>query len=203
VTDTLPSGLVYQSASGSGWSCGAAGQTVTCASSGPLQPGASTTVSLTVFVGQAAVGTVTNTAVVSTSGDANAANDVASDQTVVGAPAAPACPQHARVVVTTTPGASGQINVTLTTAAPPIQQVRFQLSSTQTSRNAAVDVPRDPSIPSLAQNGVLNQTADFTLQVGGPRLSFVVRRLAGGAYTVPLIVTDACGDWPTFVGAGS
>jgi hypothetical protein len=98
---------------------------------------------------------------------------------------------------------SGHLNVILTATAAPIEQVRFQMSSGRGARNAAVDVPRDPAIPSLAGRGLSNQTADFALQVGGPRLSFTVRRLGAGSFSVPLVVTDACGDWPTFVGAGS
>jgi len=38
VTDTLPTGLSLASANGSGWSCSAAGSTLTCANSGPLAP---------------------------------------------------------------------------------------------------------------------------------------------------------------------
>ena len=43
VTDTLPAGLAYRSASGDGWSCSAQGQVVTCSGDGPLAEGASST----------------------------------------------------------------------------------------------------------------------------------------------------------------
>jgi hypothetical protein len=36
----------------------------------------------------------------------------------------------------------------------------------------------------------------------GADASFVVRRTAPGAVTLPLTITDGCGDWPTFVGGG-
>ena len=41
VTDTLPTGLTYVSGTGTGWSCSAVGQAVTCTTAGPLAAGAS------------------------------------------------------------------------------------------------------------------------------------------------------------------
>ena len=41
VTDTLPTGLTYVSGTGTGWSCSAVGQAVTCTTAGPLAGGAS------------------------------------------------------------------------------------------------------------------------------------------------------------------
>jgi uncharacterized repeat protein (TIGR01451 family) len=85
VTDTLPSGLSFVSASGSGWSCSGSGQTVTCTHAGPLAAGASLpNLSLTVAVGSAAVPSATNTVQVTTpSFDPNTANNTASDPTAV------------------------------------------------------------------------------------------------------------------------
>ena len=66
VTDTLPTGLSYVSATGTGWSCGAVGQTVTCTRTGNLAVGASTTViTLTVAVAPSAPANISNTASVS------------------------------------------------------------------------------------------------------------------------------------------
>jgi uncharacterized repeat protein (TIGR01451 family) len=66
VTDTLPAGLSYVSGTGTGWSCNAAGQTVTCTRSGPLASGAAAPdITLTVSVGAAAYPGVTNTVSVS------------------------------------------------------------------------------------------------------------------------------------------
>jgi len=85
VTDTLPAGLTYVSATGTGWSCGAVGQDVTCTHVGPLNNGASLPdITLTVGVAVAAVPSVTNTATVSgTLFDNQAGNDSSSDPTVV------------------------------------------------------------------------------------------------------------------------
>ena len=85
VTDTLPSGLTATAVSGVGWSCTLA--TLTCTRSDALGPGASyPPISLTVNVATAA-NSLTNTATVSGGGDANAANNTASDPTTVLLPA--------------------------------------------------------------------------------------------------------------------
>ncbi|SDI18916.1 conserved repeat domain-containing protein [Propionivibrio dicarboxylicus] len=65
VTDTLPTGLTYVSASGAGWSCGASGQVVTCTRTGSLAKGASANaIAVTATVANTATGTLTNSATV-------------------------------------------------------------------------------------------------------------------------------------------
>jgi len=88
VTDVLPAGLTYVSGVGGGWTCGAAAQTVTCTHPPILDSGSSfPPIALTVAATGAALPGVTNTAVVtSSSHDVNAANDMASDVTVVVGP---------------------------------------------------------------------------------------------------------------------
>lgn len=83
VTDPLPNGLTYSSASGSGWTCGASGQLVTCTHPGPFGPGAGSTVTLVVNIGSGAFPTITNSATVSTAGDTKSKNDTAYDPTTV------------------------------------------------------------------------------------------------------------------------
>jgi len=85
VTDTLPAGLSYVSATGTGWTCGAVGQDVTCTHVGPLANGASLPdITLTVGVAAAAAPSVTNTAsVAGTAFDNQAGNDSSSDLTTV------------------------------------------------------------------------------------------------------------------------
>lgn len=87
VTDTLPAGLSFVSASGTAWTCGAVGQNVTCTHPGPLTASNSLpNITLNVLAGAAAVPSVTNTAVVAgTSPDANNADNSSSDLTVVDA----------------------------------------------------------------------------------------------------------------------
>jgi uncharacterized repeat protein (TIGR01451 family) len=88
VTDTLPAGLTFVNGVGPGWTCGAAGQAVTCSHPPPLASGsAHPPLVLTVAATGAAVPSVTNTAVVtSASHDVNAANNTAADVTVVVGP---------------------------------------------------------------------------------------------------------------------
>jgi len=85
VTDTLPAGLTYVSGTGTGWSCGAVAQVVTCTHAGPVAAGnALPTIALTVNVGNAAFPSVTNNAAVTTpSYDPDATNNSANDATTV------------------------------------------------------------------------------------------------------------------------
>ncbi|UCC83107.1 MAG: DUF11 domain-containing protein [Gemmatimonadota bacterium] len=83
LADTLPAGLTYNSHAGDGWSCTVAADIVTCTYPAALAPGASTTLTLTVDVGGAAVPGVTNRAVVSTEGDSDGDDDTSSTTTTV------------------------------------------------------------------------------------------------------------------------
>jgi MSHA biogenesis protein MshQ len=65
VTDTLPTGETYVSAIGSGWTCGAVGQAVTCTSTAAIANGSSfPTITLTVAVATSAGTSLANTATV-------------------------------------------------------------------------------------------------------------------------------------------
>lgn len=81
VVNTLPSGLSYASYSGSGWSCIASGQTVTCTRTGAITPGGSApALVINVNVSGSASGTIINSATVSgTGGDQNSVNNTAID----------------------------------------------------------------------------------------------------------------------------
>ncbi|HKV32183.1 MAG TPA: hypothetical protein VJT14_14360, partial [Candidatus Dormibacteraeota bacterium] len=84
VSDTLPAGLTPSTASGTGWGCAIAGQTVTCTRSDALAAGASyPAISTVVSVSQAATSPLTNTATVAGGGEVNTANDSASDLTTI------------------------------------------------------------------------------------------------------------------------
>ncbi|HLA70542.1 MAG TPA: hypothetical protein VK624_03460 [Steroidobacteraceae bacterium] len=83
VTDTLPAGLTYNSATGTGWTCAAVAQVVTCTHPPLLNEGAShPPITLTVNVLESAAASVTNSVTVSTpSFDSNATNNTATDAT--------------------------------------------------------------------------------------------------------------------------
>ncbi|ACL02916.1 conserved repeat domain protein [Desulfatibacillum aliphaticivorans] len=86
VMDTLPTGLTYNSVSGTGWSlASSSGQDYTFAHAGPLASGSSLdTLTVTVYASSSAVGTVINTATVSSAAnDDDATNDTATDSTTV------------------------------------------------------------------------------------------------------------------------
>ena len=82
VTDTLPSGLMAATISGSGWSCNVG--TLTCTRNDPLaSSGSYPAVAVTVNVAGNAPASVTNTATVSGGGETNTSNDTASDVTTI------------------------------------------------------------------------------------------------------------------------
>ncbi|RPJ49548.1 MAG: DUF11 domain-containing protein, partial [Chloroflexi bacterium] len=82
VHDTLPAGLTATAMSGAGWMCSIA--TLTCTRTDPLSGGASyPPISLTVSVDSHAAPQLTNTASASGGGDANTANNTASDPTAI------------------------------------------------------------------------------------------------------------------------
>ena len=84
VIDTLPTGLTYATAVGSGWSCQAVSQMVTCTSSDAITAvGAGTPITLFVNVAQIASLSVTNTATISGGGETNTGNNSASDVTAI------------------------------------------------------------------------------------------------------------------------
>jgi uncharacterized repeat protein (TIGR01451 family) len=135
VTDTLPAGLTYNSSSGTGWTCSAAGQVVTCTHAPTINPGASLpALSLVVNVAQAAAASVTNSVTVSTPSyelvtTNNTATDVTatidpnistSTKTVLDVNGGEVSPGDTlRYTITLTESAGGQaINVSLTDDVP-------------------------------------------------------------------------------------
>jgi uncharacterized repeat protein (TIGR01451 family) len=79
VIDTLPVGLNFSSASGTNWTCGAAGRAITCTSPASIDPGSSSTITLNVDVLPAASPGVTNVVTVSNPSDPNASNNTTGD----------------------------------------------------------------------------------------------------------------------------
>jgi MSHA biogenesis protein MshQ len=89
VVDTLPTGMAFVSATGTGWVCSASGQVVTCTRSGALANGATASaITLKVAVSYTATGTYTNSATVSGQifdnvSDNNTDTDTATDPTIL------------------------------------------------------------------------------------------------------------------------
>lgn len=80
INDTLPVGIAPTSASGAGWSCGVAAQTVSCTRSDVLAASSSyPSLTINANVAQTAPAVITNTALVGGGGEINLANDSATD----------------------------------------------------------------------------------------------------------------------------
>jgi uncharacterized repeat protein (TIGR01451 family) len=80
VSDVLPAGLTPTLASGTGWACGVAAQTVTCTRADALAVGAFwPAITVTASVAQTAPASVSNTATVSGGGDVTPPNNSATD----------------------------------------------------------------------------------------------------------------------------
>ena len=104
------------------------------------------------------------------------------------------CAPRPKVNVTMSPGGAGLLNATLqaqvlpATPANALTSLRVTaLTNVQVSRNGVI-LAAGPIIP---------------LPPGTQQIVLVVQRLVPGqAATAQLVVTDACGEWPTFVGGG-
>src|ERR1700687_382400 len=86
VSDILPSTFAYVSATGTGWTCQNAAQSVTCTNAGLIARGAATaSVTLTIGVSNTASGSISNTATVSDPGDTDVSDKSSTDTVIVNA----------------------------------------------------------------------------------------------------------------------
>jgi len=84
VKDTLPTGMTFVSGTGTGWSCSASGQTVTCTNSSAMASGGSSSITLTVALASNVASSITNTANVdSPTFDSNTTNNSSSATTSI------------------------------------------------------------------------------------------------------------------------
>jgi hypothetical protein len=107
-----------------------------------------------------------------------------------GAAAAPTCAPTGGTGPRVSPAGEGRVLVVVVPRAGRLEAVEVGQGS-----NAVIDVPDGPTASS----------GNVTLRPpgGSNSLAFYVRRAAPGAATVPLVVLDECGAWPTFVGFGN
>ncbi len=135
VVDTLPAGLTYNSFAGTGWSCAAVAQVVTCTHPATLNPGASFPVlSITVNVLEAAAASVTNTVTVSTpSFEVVTNNNSATDVT---ATIDPALSTSTKAVVDVNGG-----------EASPGDTLRYTITLNESAGGQAINVSVVDSIP--------------------------------------------------------
>jgi len=103
--------------------------------------------------------------------------------------AAATCEPRPPIRVSASDAGYGRLQATIAAGAGTVRLLRF----TNTA-NAVIDIG--------SRSGI-TAPADYTPPAGSGTVSFVVRPLTmGKAATVSLVVTDDCGEWPTFVGAG-
>ncbi len=141
VTDTLPAGLTFNAATGTGWTCGAAGQVVTCTHPPTLDPGAShPPITLTVNVLEAANPSVTNTVTVSTTSyELVTANNTVTDVT---ATLDPSLSTSTKTVVDLNGG-----------EASPGDTLRYTITLTESAGGQAVNVSLLDDVPANATFG--------------------------------------------------
>lgn len=194
VTDPLPPGLTFSSATGEGWSCSASGQIVTCANSASLAPGDSTGYTLTVAVNKNAAPRVTHSVSVATDGDLNAANNSTVDVTTAVAPS----PIFGFAPYPLLPGQQASVAITMPTRFP--HDVTGSIALTFAS-NAVIPVD-DPAIQFASGGRTVtfvvpaNSTqARFEGQSGPGPLPFQTGTVAGaltfaGTFTAGRITED-------------
>jgi hypothetical protein len=103
------------------------------------------------------------------------------------------CTPRPTIGLSTTATGDGRLAVTL--RAPSSANDALLSLQIGAATNALVDVAGSTGITG---------NATVTLPANTQSLTFYVRqRVTGQAVTVPLVVADRCGSWPTFVGAGS
>ena len=137
VTDNLPPAVTYASSGGTGWSCSAAGSTVTCSHPGPHAVGAPIPALTISGIVTAAGGTVTNTATVAPAGSGGTADPDNSDNT-------------ASVSTSVLPGADVYIaQKTVTSVTPAIagQPVTFQIQPRNGGPATAVSAVVTDALP--------------------------------------------------------
>lgn len=173
LTDTLPTGVIYQSASGAGWSCSQASGVVTCTNPS-LANGGSAPVTITVTA-PLTVGTITNTA------------------TVTSAVTDPTPSNNTNITQTTTVVAlSTDLVLTNTDSADPVSPnapFTYTLSVTNSGAYTATDLNLTDTLPS----GVTYQSASGSgwscAQVSGIVTCTNPSLVSGGSSNVILSVT--------------
>jgi len=139
LANTLPPGLNFVSATGSGWSCSAQDQTVNCIYPEVLSTGAVTTLQLTVAVQSNSAPVVTNMVSVSTEGDLDLSSNSASQDAAVAATPAPSFQFSSTTLVA---GKQETVGIALPVAFPFEVKGKLTLGF---SPNAAIPVD-DPAI---------------------------------------------------------
>jgi len=108
---------------------------------------------------------------------------------------APVCTSRPQFSVRVVPAGVGELRVTVAAGTPVgASGNRVRAIRVGSSANARVE---------LTGHGLMSDGQRIQLAAGLPSMTLTVRRAAPGvATTVPLTLTDDCGDWQTLVGGG-
>jgi subtilisin family serine protease len=108
-----------------------------------------------------------------------------------------ACSPRPNIAVNTTRQAPGKLGVSVTAGRGSLQTIRFGTDSRQL-QNASVQITAAGGPQTLGAASTVVMSPNTTTQ------TFTVSQTTPGqALTVPMIVTDSCGPWETFVGLGA
>jgi mucin-19 len=181
VTDVLPAGLTYVSATGTGWTCGAVGQTVTCTRTLAIAAGASApAITLTVAVDSSAVPQVNNTASIAGGGETNNTNNSSTITTPV-----IASPSIGKVFAPTVVAQNAPSTLTLTLVNPNLSTVLTGLNFSDTYPSGLVNT----ATPSI------NNTCGGTVTGGAPNGNTIglsgVSLAGASTCTISIQVTSA------------
>lgn len=217
VTDTLPAGLslpngavTLTGANAVNWSCSSSSNTVTCTSTDNILGGGSSTFDLTgIVVGGAAVPSVTNTASVSTPGEAATGNNSTSDTATVLAPDLTVTKTH---VGNFTAGGTGGYTITATNSGSAPTSGTVSLTDTLPSGMSATAIN---GVGWTCTLGTLTCTRSDSLGTGTsyPAIDLTVNIAANSLGTLTNVVTvsgggqvntsnDTAGDPTTVVPGG-
>lgn len=176
VTDTLPAGFTYTSGTGTGWSCSASGQVMTCTANGPVpNKGNLPDITLVAAIANNVATSVTNVATVTNSGGGD--NDVTNNVASVTSPVT------VRLVVTTPDGATASRLPSNGTSYSAIFTVT-NAGSVSDSYTLAASVAPSGIVSITSVNGVSGTTGNTgTLAAGGATTVTVVYTVAAGVAT--------------------
>jgi hypothetical protein len=107
------------------------------------------------------------------------------------------CSPRPNIVVNTSRQGPGKLSVTVTAGQGALQTIRFGTDAREL-QNASVQI--------VAASGLQQLTAGSTVVMAPNTTSQTFtasRTTAGQALSVPMVVTDSCGPWETFVGLGA
>ncbi|MEK8020044.1 MAG: PQQ-binding-like beta-propeller repeat protein, partial [Candidatus Parabeggiatoa sp.] len=166
VVDTLPSGVVFGSATGTDWTCNESSGTVTCTLAN-LNTGAANPITINVTAPGTA-GSITNTAAVSaTTADSDTSNNNASETTTI----------------SDTPASGADLSITQIDSSDPVL-INSSFSYTITVNNAGPDPASDVAVSDILPSGVLFGSAtgtDWTCNEAGGIVTCTLATLNTGA----------------------